>query len=460
MSIATPWPPSGDLRIDRDRLTGLYNRAALLGVLHECLDAEPDDRIPVSVISMDIDGFKGVNERLGHRVGDLVLMRVAQRLAGFAPEAVISRVGADEFMIVMVGEEDEQRASQLAHQCLDTLTDPIALEGGHRLEVSARMGLAASSNPSWLSPNELLRRVDLALFEARELEPQSLVVFDQRLHDSYMRQLEIEDGLRTAMVENHGLDLHLQPIIATNGELSGFEGLLRWQPDDGPSISPGVFIPVAEQSDLALEVDGWVISRGCEMLRDWQNDDRLRSCTLSLNVSARHLRERGLVALVDRELNRTGVNPGQLVIEVHQDDLGAHLDNGCAVLASLRQIGVQVAIAGFGAGRSLLGDLSQIDFDRLKINRNIISELDSPEDRTVASVLVALGRELDLEVVAEGIETWTQFAWAEGAGATHGQGYLFARPTSPAMLDSMLLDVESELAELRRSGEMPLLETA
>ncbi len=460
MSLAASWPPAGDLRIDRDRLTGLYNRSALMDVLCDCLDAETEDRIPVSVILMDIDGFKGMNERLGHRVGDLVLMRVAQRLAGFAPEAMISRVGPDEFMIVMVGEEDEQRASQLAHQCLQTLEDPIALEGGHKLEVSARMGLAASSNPSWLTPTELLRRVDLALYEARDLGPQSLVVFDQRLHDSYMRQLQIEDGLRTAMAENEGLELHVQPIVATNGELSGFEGLLRWQPDDGPSISPGVFIPVAEQSDLALEVDGWVIARGCDMLREWKDDDRLRACTLSLNVSARHLRERGLVELVDRELNRTGVNPGQLVVEIHQDDLGAHLESGRAVLASLRQIGVQVAIAGFGAGRSLLGDLSQIDFDRLKINRNIISELDSPEDRTVASVLVALGRELNLEVVAEGIETWNQFAWAEGAGVTHGQGYLFARATSPDNLEKMLLDVDAELAELRRSGEMPLLETA
>ncbi len=460
MSIAASGPPAEDLRIDRDRLTGLYNRSALVDVLEECLNCEAEDRIPVSVILMDIDGFTGLNQSLGLRVGDVVLMRVAQRLAGFAPEAMISRVGDDEFMIVMIGEEDEQRAAQLAYQCLETLDDPVALDGGEKLDVSARMGLAASSNPSWLTPTELLRRVDLAMFEARELEPQSLVVFDQRLHDSYMRQLHIEDGLQTAMASNEGLELHLQPIIATNGELSGFEGLLRWQPDEGPSISPGVFIPVVERSDLALKLDAWVIARGCDMLREWQNDETLRACSLSLNVSARHLQERGLVSLVDSELNRAGVNPGLLVIEVHQDDLGAHLENGRAILASLRQIGVQVAISGFGAGRSLLGDLTQIDFDRLKINRNIISELDSPADRTVASVLVALGRELDLEVVAEGIESWSQFAWAEGAGVTHGQGYLFARATAPDALHQMLLDVDAELSELRRSGHMPLIEMA
>ncbi len=448
-----------DLRLDRDRLTGLYNRSALVELLEECLDGDAESRIPILAILMDLDGFKEVNRTLGYRAGDLVLTHVARRLSEYEPEAFISRVGADEFMIVMVGEEDEQRGAQLAYQCLQTLDDPIAIDGGRRVEISGRMGLAASSNPSWLSPTELLRRVDLALYEARDLGPNELVVFDQRLHDSYMRQLQIEADLRDAMADN-SLELHLQPIVSASGGLTGFEGLLRWQPGDGPSISPGVFIPVAEQSDLILEIDEWVVSRGADILRSWAEDDVLKSCTLSLNVSGRHLEHRGLTELIDREVDRTGISPGQLVIEVRQDDLAASLPEGAETLRALRYSGVQVAIASFGVGRSSLGDLAQLEFDRLKISRSVVSQLDSPEDRSIASVLVSLGRDLNLEVVAEGLESWDQFSWAADAGCTHGQGYLFARATAPADLPAMLADLDVSLAGIRTTGRMPVLQQA
>ncbi len=424
-----------------DRLTGLPNRSALMALLDDCITGENASRTPIVAIMIDLDGFKHANDTMGHPAGDEVLIQMANRLRELEPEAFLCRLGGDEFMAIMVGEDDEQVGAQLAAQVIEMLSAPIAVSAGTAW-ISASAGVVASSTPAWLSPTEVMRRADLALYEAKDLGPGELVVFDQRLHDSVLLQNQIEGELRMALARNE-LELHVQPIMETAGNsLVGFEGLLRWEPEGRPSVSPAVFIPAAERSDLILQIDEWVIDRGCQMLASWDDDPRLAGCALSLNISGRHVASRDLVRRVRASVDRHQVDPSRLVIEVTESNLIPNIDRADEVLRELRSLGVKLAIDDFGTGYASVAHLRRVEFDRIKIDRTFVSRLDDTTERSIASLLVSLGRDLELEVVAEGIETREQLEWAAAAGCTHGQGYLFARPAPMADMDEILESVQ------------------
>jgi EAL domain-containing protein (putative c-di-GMP-specific phosphodiesterase class I) len=329
--------------------------------------------------------------------------------------------------MVVVDGADESVALELAGRIGEVIRQPYATRAGTAL-LSAGAGIARSFGPAWLSPTEVLMRADLALREAKQSGRGELVVFDQKLHDRQFEQMRIQGELRAAL-EREGLQLHFQPIVnISSGEPVGVEALLRWFPPGRPPVPPSVFIPAAEQSELIVDIDNWVVEQACRCLGSWQADPALTGLRMSVNVSGRHLSSTDLVGSVRRALEKTSANPELLIIEATETELIPNLDQAVNVLERLKDLGVTLAIDDFGTGYASVAHIRRVSFGELKIDRTFIANLESDTDRSIADLLVSLGRDLNLDVVAEGIETPDQLAWARTAGCTHAQGYLLARP--------------------------------
>jgi diguanylate cyclase (GGDEF)-like protein len=415
---------------NHDTLTGLPNRAALLSLLDRCLTGRSEQRTPLVAIMLDLDGFKQANDDLGHAVGDEVLVQVARRLRRSVRGGFVARLGGDEFMVVLTGASAEEQAAETAAAIVETVRSPIAVSAG-TVTVSASAGYVATGTggeDGWLSPTEVLRRVDLAMYEAKLDVPGLAVRFDQRLHDSLLETTRLQGELRRA-VDDGEFELYLQPIVATTeGSVVGYEALLRWNSPARGQVAPGLFIPVAEQSELIVQIDRWVIDQAVDLLASFQRWSGHGHLGISVNVSARHLSNLGLVETIRSALDRHGARPEGLVIEVTESQLIPNLSRAEASLRGLRELGVRLAIDDFGTGYASVAHLRRVQFDRLKIDQSFLAHLDDETDRSLAGLLVSLGRDLDLEVVAEGIEGDEQFAWARSSGCTHAQGYLLGRP--------------------------------
>ena len=411
-----------------DSLTGLPNRAALLGLLEQCLTGDAERRTPLAAVMLDLDGFKSANDDLGHQVGDEVLIWVAERLMGLTVGDFAARLGGDEFMFVVLGDDAVARAERLALDAVASIREPLTTSFG-RVNISASAGIAEVTAANWLSPSEVLRRVDLAMYEAKLEGAGSVVRFDQRLHDSLLETTQLQGEIRRALdLEEFTIDL--QPIFRTGSSaLSGYEVLLRWESPNRGRVSPGVFIPVAEQSELISHIDLWVIDQAAALLGQWGREPTTAELTLSVNVSARHLSSPDLVTEVEGALHRHGVEPGRLIIEMTESQLIPNLVRADATLRGLADLGVGLAIDDFGTGYASVAHLRRVRFQRLKIDQSFIANLQDDTEQSLASLLVSLGRDLDLEVVAEGVETAEQLRWVTDAGCTHAQGYLLGRPT-------------------------------
>lgn len=422
-----------------DQLTGLPNRAALLSLLDRCLTGDIDARVPLGAIMVDLDGFKAANDVLGHPVGDEILVHVAQRLTLAAPGSFVARLGGDEFMIVCLDIWSEESATATATHLVEALRQPIATSGGP-VAISGSAGAATTSGPVWLTPTEVLRRVDLALYEAKGSSERQAVVFDQRLHDSLLQSTRVQGELRRALA-NDEFELHVQAVVNTTSmTVDGFEALLRWHPPGQAPVSPAVFIPIAEQSDLIIDIDQWVLRRGGALLAEWARSPSTAHYSLSLNISGRHVSSPGLVDSVRAAIDDFGFDPARLVIEVTESQLIPNLTRAEDVLRQLGGLGVKLAIDDFGTGYASVAHLRHIAFDRIKIDRTFLLGLDDATERSLATLLVSLGRDLHLDVVAEGVETQQQEVWATESGCTHLQGYRYSMPDRPAEAIAAVLE--------------------
>ncbi|MDH3678734.1 MAG: EAL domain-containing protein [Acidimicrobiia bacterium] len=418
---------------NHDSLTRLPNRAAVMSLLDRCLTGAESDRSPLAIIMLDLDGFKQANDDMGHAIGDEVLIHVAERLRGKAAGEFVARLGGDEFMIVVVGPDGAERAVDIARRCVAAIGEPAAVSSGS-IQISASAGIVHTTGPNWLSPSEVLRRVDLAMYEAK-LGEHDLVVFDQNLHDSLLETTRLQGEIRRAL-DRDEFELALQPIVrVADEEIVGYEALIRWESPTRGLVSPGLFIPIAEQSDLIGQIDNWVLGRAAEILETWKTDASRRHLKLSVNISARHLSSCKLVGAVAAELDRYALAADRLLIEVTESQLIPNLARAEDTLRGLRELGVALAIDDFGTGYASVAHLRRIQFDRIKIDRSFLAHLDDETDRSLAALLVSLGRDLELEVVAEGIETPEQLSWARTAGCSHAQGFMLGRPQLVAERD-------------------------
>lgn len=424
-----------DYQANHDALTGLPNRAALLRHLDQNLTGSIEQRVESTVILIDLDGFKQANDSLGHVIGDEVLCRVADRLRAFDDSVHVGRLGGDEFMIIVDAALGESAISDLTAGLLRKLTDPVSSTAGV-VWLSACFGIVRSFKGTWLSPSEVLQRVDVALYEGKAQGPGSVVVFDQRLHDEILDQALLQSRLRRALAEEE-LSLHYQPVLGVDGTV-GLEALMRWHPADELPIPPDVFIAAAEQTDLILRIDDWVLEEACRQLAEWSTSSVMASVRMSINISGRHVSNNLLPEKLEEVLRRYDIEPSLLLLEVTETELIPSIKQSVGVLGRIRELGVKLAIDDFGTGFASVAHLRRVRFDRIKIDRAFVSALDDPVERSIANLLVSLGVDLNLEVVAEGVETLEQVAWAKQAGCTHLQGYFFAKATPSHLVPNLV----------------------
>ncbi len=414
-----------------DPLTGLPNRALFVDRVTSALARSgPRPEQIVAVLFLDCDRFKLVNETLGHLTGDLLLIAIARRLERcLRPGDTLARQGSDEFSILLEDARVAATAAGIAERLLQAFSTPFTL-GGHEVYATASIGIALSS-PGTTSPEDLLRDADIAMYRAKVLGKDRYEVFMPELRDRASRLLQLETGLRCAL-DRSELSLAYQPIVSlAGGWLNGFEALARWQHPELGTIEPSEFIPVAEETGLIHPLGEWVLREACAQTRRWQEAfPKWNALCVSVNVSAKQLQDQRFIDRVREALAQSGLCAGPLRVEITESILMRDPGRAAAVLRKLRELGVKLHVDDFGTGYSSLSYLHQFPTDALTLARSFVSGQGSAGIATpeIVQTVIALARQLRLEVIAEGVETEEQERQLRALGCTNGQGYRFARP--------------------------------
>ena len=414
-----------------DALTGLPNRAMFDALIEAATLAIAEGHGPVSVLFIDLDAFKDVNDSLGHLAGDALLVGVAGRLRATVPAGgALARLGGDEFGLLLTG-RDEVAATAVASELLDVLTEPLDVTGNH-LIVSASIGIAVAHDAD--SVGDLLRWSDIAMYRAKRVRRSGYAVYDRALSDEVKERLRTDQWLRRAL-DLDEITVAYQPIVdLRSGEVLGVEALVRWTPGRRDEVVASDFVPIAEENGTIVPIGRAVLDEACRTVAGWRRDGLVApDFTVSVNVSARQLAGDGLAADVDAALAASGLPPESLCLEVTETSLIRDLDVAASVLSQIRRRGVRVAIDDFGTGYGSLGLLQQLPVDQLKVDRSFVSRLGEDRDaEVIASTVTALANGLGLDLVAEGVETPEQRDRLLAVGCGRGQGFLFARPASAA----------------------------
>jgi diguanylate cyclase (GGDEF)-like protein len=417
-------------RAAHDVLTGLANRTELQARVAAALADAPHGGVTVAYF--DLDGFKHVNDRRGHRAGDEVLQIAASRLrAALRPSDVLARMGGDEFVVLYEGPVDVETARRIAGRALHSLDRPVVRQRDLD-RISASAGVAVSKAGD--DEDTLLAHADAALYEAKRRGGGVVAAFDDGMRSALSRRRRIELEL-DASLHTSAFQVHYQPVLRLgDGEVAGFEALARWHLSDGTAVPPTEFVGVAEATGLIHELGAVVLERACHDVVVW-NATREPGSRLgvSVNVSARQLRRPDFTRLVERTLEQTGVPPSWLMLELTESTLIDDLETAAAQLAHLRTVGVRLAIDDFGTGFSALSALRALPLQVLKVDRSFVSGIGvDPDACAVLASLVDLSHALGLEVLVEGMETTAQLDQVASTGCDLAQGFAIARPMPAA----------------------------
>lgn len=432
----------------RDVLTGLPNRLALIEHLDKTLNRAKRLHRPVGVLFVDLDGFKAINDSRGHARGDELLREVGTRLREALRETdFVGRLGGDEFLIVTEGLDIDHLAA-LGERLVNAIGQPFLTDDDMYL-VSACAGAALTTVE--VDGLELVRQADVAVYHAKSKGRGLVVVFDDALQNAVEANAEIEVALHRAIIDNE-LVLHFQPIIdLRTGRPWGAEALVRWNRPGHGELLPDRFIPVAERSNLIVALGRWVINSALQTLAEWQRDPAREHLGMAINISGRHLTEGDLIDDLRVALLDTGADPTMLEVEITETHLLADLDRANSVLHSLRDWGIRVSVDDFGTGFSSMSYLRQLEIDTIKIDRVFVDRIQNPGyDRTIVEVLLQLASALDLDVVAEGVETAEQLDFLQERNCGRGQGFYLAQPM-PLRLINEWLEVSTLEASTRNS---------
>ena len=418
-----------------DSLTGLPNRVLLLDRLAQALARAARAGSEVAVLFLDLDGFKTVNDSLGHAAGDELLEAVGARIASCVRAGdTAARFGGDEFAVLLEGADDAEVAVA-AQRILGSLADPFAI-AGREVFVSASIGIAVGSDES----DDMLRNADLALYRAKAKGKGRYEVFRPEMHTMVVERMELEADFQRAL-RREEFELDYQPIFElASGRLAGVEALVRWQHPERGRMAPGEFVPLAETGQLIIQLGSWVLATATRQAAEWAraHPDRepLQVC---VNVSTGQLREPGLTAEVERALGDSGLDPAALCLELTETAFMEELEEVATVLGELRAMGVRLAVDDFGTGYSSLQHLKRLPIDLLKIARPFVVGMeDRSADPAIARAIVYLARSFELGVIAEGIENPQQVERLIELGCTHGQGFHLALPMPPGEIDELL----------------------
>jgi diguanylate cyclase (GGDEF)-like protein/PAS domain S-box-containing protein len=418
-----------------DPLTGLANRALFGDRLENALARAVRPATMVAVLVVDLDGFKDVNDSLGHDAGDDLLTIVAARLQGHTRAGdTVARLGGDEF-VVLLEDTDAAGAIRVAELLLEALVRPVMLRD-RTITPTASIGIALAAGEDG---DALLRNADLAMYAAKRQGKSRYRLFEPAMLAGVVDRLELAADLSRAVQEGQ-LHLNYQPEIdLRSGRIVGLEALLRWRHPTRGLVLPTEFIPLAEETGLILPIGRWVLETACQQAKAWQQRHLATApFTIAVNLSAYQLQHPAIVDEVGAALMTADLDPQSLVLEITETAVMADLDAAVTILTQLRQLGVRMALDDFGTGYSSLSYLQRLPVDILKIDRSFVSVAGSAEESALARTIVKLGQTLGLETVAEGIETAEQLATLRELGCQLGQGYYFAKPLDPDAVDELL----------------------
>jgi diguanylate cyclase (GGDEF)-like protein len=421
-----------------DALTKLPNRAYLIERLGLLLELGIDISNKYYVLFLDLKRFKNINNRLGHAVGDKVLVLAAKRLLRSVKlEDTVARLGGDEFAIILNDLKSPEEATKYAKKIYQKLTQPFALNG-HKVFLDVNIGISAFE-PEHSKPEDILRDADIAMHFSKEKETE-FALFDKNLRSRVLETIKLESYLRFAL-EKKELSMYYQPLISLkNGEIIGFEALLRWNHPVLGFVSPAQFIPIAEDSGLIIPITEWILQEATGQIAKWQRiSANYRELMVSVNISGKHISQDGLIKSVSQSLKSAKLHPGSLKLEITESTAMEDAERTVEVLTGLKKLGTQLSIDDFGTGYSSLSYLHRLPFDTLKIDRSFVYSVgENGENSEILQTIISLAKNLKMRVIAEGIETEEQLRLLRDLGCDYGQGFLMSKPLPKEQMEALL----------------------
>lgn len=413
-----------------DALTGLPNRALLIDRLERALShAKRREDHLLAVLFLDLDRFKVINDSLGHKFGDQLLIAIAGRLATcMRPTDTTARLGGDEFIILLEELKDISDAILVVERIQTQLRLPFIL-GEQEVFITASIGIALSAT-GYHRPEDLLRDADIAMYRAKALGKARYEIFKTDMHIQAVARLQLENELRRA-VERHEFRVHYQPIVSlSSGRIVGFEALVRWQHPQRGLLSPAEFILVAAETGLLTSIDAWVIREACGQIQQWQEQiPSNSSLSISANICTEKFNQPNLINQIGQILQETSLDASKLKLEITENVIMENRESATTTLEQLKALGIQLAIDDFGTGHSSLARLHQFPIDVLKLDLSFVSQMGSEVGNSqMIGTIVSLANYLNMDVVAEGVETAEQLAQLRALKCEYGQGYFFSRP--------------------------------
>ena len=413
-----------------DPLTGLHNRLGMQTALEHMVQVKHLEQ-PVGVVFLDLDGFKAINDTLGHNIGDEVLCEVAKRWQGFCrAHDLLGRWNGDEF-VMLLGNTNGPNATHIAHRLIAALEQPITL-GDHTVQLSASAGVSSSPEDA-STAHELLRHADSALHAVKRNGKNGVRKFSQDLDGAFEEHQQLERDLRKAL-EQHQFELAFQPIVhLETAAVFKVETLLRWRHPERGMVSPATFIPLAESSGFIVPLGEWILQTACFEAARWNQQGRGQAVRVAVNTSALQLAQPNFIGTVTLALARSGLPAHLLELEITEGVVLHNVTQVQETLHKLRELGISLAIDDFGTGYSSLRYLRDLPVSTIKVDRSFVNDLGQPRHESpfafaLFDAILSIARTLNLEVIAEGIETEAQLETLRGLGCTGGQGYYFARP--------------------------------
>jgi diguanylate cyclase (GGDEF)-like protein len=420
-----------------DVLTGLPNRSLLQDRLSQAIAYSERTLHPVWVMLIDLDRFKFVNDSMGHKAGDVLLMTVAARLRTALRETdTVARLSGDEFVAILTEHADERLSADIVQRVMDSVAQPVML-GNKEFFVTCSIGVAVY--PTDGAPAEaLIEHADIAMYRAKKLGRNNFQFYTPAMNEEAMERVRIEGALRNALERNEFV-LHYQPQVdLATGAIVGMEALIRWRHPELGMVAPNRFISVAEETGLIVPIGAWVIRTACAQNKLWQ-EAGLGPLRVAVNLSARQFSSPNLVAELREVLDHTGLPPSLLEIELTESLFMSDVNLAVDLLHSMKALGVKLSIDDFGTGYSSLSYLSRFPIDVLKIDRSFVNDITrDANDAAIVDSIIALAHNLKLAVIAEGVETAEQLAYLREHGCDEMQGYFFSRPLPAQEFEQLL----------------------
>jgi diguanylate cyclase (GGDEF)-like protein/PAS domain S-box-containing protein len=410
-----------------DALTGLPNRTLLQDRLTKALASARRRKDKVALLFLDLDGFKDINDSLGHSVGDLVLKEVAERLKKWAREQdTVARVGGDEFLVVLTAVKEVADAAVAAERLMDAIIAEFVVQG-HSLGIRCSIGISIFAEHG-RDGETLIKNADAAMYCAKESGRNNFRFFTKDMNAQAVERLTLENSLRLALGRGELFLVYQPQMDIATGRITGLEALLRWQHPELGLVPPDNFIRIAENSGLIMPIGEWVLRTACSQARKWQ-DEGLLAVPVAVNVSAVQFRQAGFCELIRRVLHETGLAPQYLELELTESLLLSNADVMFSVLQELKAMGLKLAIDDFGTGYSSLSYLKQFPVGKLKIDRSFIRDIAvNPDDAAITTAITSLAKSLNLKVIAEGVEDEAQMTFLRAHQCDEIQGYYFSKP--------------------------------